>query len=316
MNKQPQINIVVPLYNEEAIFKTLQERLTNLMNDSELLISVIMIDDGSHDNTPALIEELSLNDSRFSGIFLSRNFGHQLALSAGLSVVNASEGVFIIDGDLQDPPELLNNFYKYLKEGYDVVYAIREKRKESFLLKFAYSSFYKILHKISYINIPIDSGDFSLISRRVADRIVNMREESRFIRGMRTWVGYKQIGVPYERQKRYAGDSKYSLTQLIKLAFNGIFNFSEFPIRLIFVLGVITTSISLLYILYALIKMIFTNTVPEGFIGIICTITLFGGIQLLSIGIIGEYIIRIFFQVKDRPLFIIEKQIKNGEIIL
>lgn len=316
MNDKVQINIVVPLYNEEKVFDELQKRLINLMNRSNINISIIMVDDGSNDNTAKLMERISFDDKRFNSVFLSRNFGHQLALSAGLSVVDASEGVFIIDGDLQDPPELLEEFYPYLKKGYDVVYAVRHKRKESFFLRMAYSTFYKILKKISYVDIPLDSGDFSLISRTVADNIVNMKEESRFIRGMRTWVGYKQIGVPYEREKRHAGDSKYPFGKLLKLAINGIFNFSEVPIKFISRLGLISVLLSLTYLSYAIFKLIFTDSVPEGFIGIIFTITLFGGIQLLSIGILGEYILRIFFQVKDRPLFIIKKQIHNGQIIL
>ena len=281
MNKPVQVNIVIPLYNEEKVFKTLHERLVNLMDDSQLNISVILIDDGSNDNTAKIVEELSLKDSRFEAVFLSRNFGHQLALSAGLSVVNATEAVFIIDGDLQDPPELLEEFYTYLKKGYDVIYAVRQKRKESLFKKISYSIFYRILKKISYVDIPLDSGDFSLISRRVADNIVEMREESRFLRGMRTWVGYKQIGVPYERKERYAGDSKYPFRKLLKLAFNGIFNFSEFPVTLISRLGISTILLSLSYLIYAIVKMIVTGDVPEGFIGIIFTVTLFGGIQLL-----------------------------------
>lgn len=311
-----QINIIVPLYNEEKVFNTLSKRLVDLMDDSKLRISVILIDDGSTDSTAQLMEELSLTDSRFGSVFLSRNFGHQLALSAGLSVVNASEAVFIIDGDLQDPPELLEDFYSIMQKDYDVVYAVRKKRKESFIKRLAYSIFYKILKKISYVNIPLDTGDFSLVSRRVVDRLVEMKEESRFIRGMRTWVGYKQIGVPYERNERKAGESKYPFKKLLKLAIDGIFNFSEFPIRVITILGVITTMVSLLYLMYAIIKLMFTESVPEGFVGMIFTVTLFGGVQLLSIGIIGEYILKIFFQVKNRPLFIIKKQIHNGQTIL
>jgi len=316
MNDSAQINIIVPLYNEEKVFANLQKRLIDLIDNSKRKITVIMIDDGSSDNTAKLMEELSLRDNRFTSVFLSRNFGHQLALSAGFSVVDASEAVFVIDGDLQDPPELLEKFYTFFEQGYDVVYAVREKRKESIFKRAAYSIFYKILKRISYIDIPLDSGDFSLISRRVVDNLVEMREESRFIRGMRTWVGYKQIGLPYERQERDSGESKYPFSKLFKLALNGIFNFSEFPITLISRLGLITILVSLSYLIYAIIKMILTGDVPEGFIGIIFTVTLFGGIQLLSIGIIGEYILRIFFQVKGRPLYIINKQIQNGQTIL
>ena len=217
MTELPEINIIIPLFNEEKVFETLRERLVNLMNDSKRRISVIMIDDGSSDNTAMLMGELSLQDNRFNAVFLSRNFGHQLALSAGFSVVNATEAVFIIDGDLQDPPEFLEKFYAQIEDGYDVVYAVRQKRKESIFKRAAYSLFYKIIKRISYVDIPLDSGDFSLVSRRVVDHINEMKEESRFIRGMRSWVGYKQIGIPYERQERHAGDSKYPFSKLLKL---------------------------------------------------------------------------------------------------
>ena len=316
MNQAPDINIVIPLYNEEEVFGELRARLTALMDASALAITVVMVDDGSADATPPLMEALSLEDPRFHSVFLSRNFGHQIALSAGLAAADAREGVFVIDGDLQDPPELLEAFYPYLQQGYDVVYAVREKRKESLLKRAAYSAFYRLLRRISYIDIPIDSGDFSLVSRRVVDQIVAMPEESRFIRGMRTWVGFKQIGLPYDRQERQAGDSKYPFSRLLRLAFNGIFNFSEFPIDLIARLGVLTIAISLAYFVYGVVRMVFTDAVPDGFIGTIAIVMLFGGIQLLSIGILGQYILRIFMQVKDRPLFVEKKQIKNGQVIL
>lgn len=312
----PQINILVPFYNEEDVFDLLINRLIKLISASKLTISVIMVDDGSTDNTPKLMESISMSDARFTSIFLSRNFGHQVALSAALSNVDATEGVLIIDGDLQDPPELLHKFYTYLKNGYDVVYAIRKKRKESYFKRMAYKYFYILLKRISNTNIPLDSGDFSLISKKVVDTLNNMKEESRFLRGMRGWIGFKQIGVEYDRDDRKEGDTKYSLLKLIKLALNGIFNFSEFPVKFISILGVITIIISLSYLSFTLFKQAVYGVVPEGFTGIIFTIILFGGVQLLSIGILGEYILRIFFQVKERPLFIVKRKIKNGEVIL
>jgi len=315
MSNQPQINILIPLYNEEDIFNDLYLRLVKLMDNSELSISVIMVDDGSSDKTPKLMEDLSLKDNRFTSIFLSRNFGHQLALTAAFDSVNATEAVLVIDGDLQDPPELLEEFYSYYKQGYDVVYAVRKSRIDSFFKKITANIFYKILKKVSSVKIPLDTGDFSLISRRVIDSLNTMREENRFIRGMRSWVGYNQIGIEYERQGRTAGNTKYTLSKMIKLALNGLFGFSEFPIRFISVLGLITILISLAYFLLALVKMLFLDGVVEGFTGLIFTIILFGGVQLLSIGVLGEYILRIFFQVKERPLFIIKKQIKDGEIL-
>ncbi|MCU0434291.1 MAG: glycosyltransferase family 2 protein [Bacteroidia bacterium] len=309
----PQINIVVPLYNEEASFPELVKRLTALMDSEPLRITAILVDDGSRDATPRLMRQLALNDERFQAVFLSRNFGHQLALTAGLSYIDATEAVLIIDGDLQDPPELLGRFYTELKNGYDVVYAVREKRKENFVKRTAYNAFYKILKRISYIDIPLDSGDFSLISRQVADELNQMPEASRFVRGMRSWVGFNQIGIPYERTGRAAGQSKYTLRKLLGLALNGIFNFSEYPIKFITTLGILTISSSVIYFLVTLIKKLVYDTVPEGFSALLFVIILFGGVQLIAIGIIGEYILRIFFQVKNRPLFIVRHVIKNRQ---
>ena len=311
---QPQINIVVPLYNEENVFDELVNRLQKIINNSQLSIEVILVDDGSSDKTPYKMRELSLKNGKFQSIFLSRNFGHQLALSAGLKYVNSSEAVLIIDGDLQDPPELLDEFYSYYKKGYDVVYAIRKKRKESFFKKLAYKWFYKLLKKISYIDIPLDAGDFSLISIKIVSQLNQMKEESRFLRGMRSWIGFKQIGVDYEREERRGGETKYSISKLVRLAFNGIFNFSEYPIRIISNLGLTIIIASFGYFLFVVFKKIFYGDVPQGFTALLFIIILFGGIQLLAIGLIGEYVIRIFFQVKNRPLYILRERIVNGKV--
>jgi dolichol-phosphate mannosyltransferase len=314
MEKLPEINIIVPLYNEEDCFDILVSRLINIIDGQKFVIEVILIDDGSTDSTPEKMKEISLKNNKFQSIFLSRNFGHQLALSAGLKYSNAVEAVFIIDGDLQDPPELLEQFYRQYKEGYDVVYAVRKTRKNSGILKIAYHFFYRIMKRFSYVDIPLDSGDFSLISRRVVDQINNMPEESRFLRGMRSWVGFNQIGISYDRPERTKGDSKYSLAKLISLAFNGIFNFSKYPIRFTMFLGILALSSSLVYFLITLIKKIFFEGVPSGFTALLFTIILFGGIQLIAIGIIGEYVLRIFFQVKNRPLFIVKERIQNSKL--
>lgn len=314
MKLPPQINIIVPLYNEEKVFNELFRRLQQVISSSKLLISVILIDDGSKDNTPNLIKDACLKDENFKGILLSRNFGHEKALSAGLSLSNATEAVFIIDGDLQDPPELVEEFYEQLQKGYDVVYAVRKKRKENLLKRISYKTFYRILNKISYINIQIDSGDFSMLSTRVVEQFNKMPEDSRFLRGMRSWVGFNQIGFEYERSERHSGESKYKIKGLIKLALNGLFNFSEYPIKFITRLGIITLIISVSYFIYTLIKHYFLGGVPEGFTALFFLITLFGGAQLVAIGIIGEYILRIFFQVKNRPLFIIKEVIENKTI--
>jgi dolichol-phosphate mannosyltransferase len=305
---------VIPLYNEESNLGVLVDRLIQVIESSDLAIDVVLIDDGSRDRSREILQALALQDSRFHVILLSKNHGHQLALTAGLSVARGTEGVFVLDGDLQDPPELLATFYAKFKEGYDVVYAVREKRKEIFYKRWAYFIFYRILKKIANVDIPLDSGDFSFISRRAVNVLNQMPEESRFIRGMRTWIGFKQIGISYDRQERASGDSKYSFGKLVQLALNGIFNFSEFPIKFVTMLGGFAIFSSLVYFISVVIKKFFVDEVIEGFTALLFVIILFGGIQLAAIGILGEYILRIFFQSKNRPNFIIEKQILNGEI--
>lgn len=302
------------MYNEESNLGALVDRLIQVIESSDLAIDVVLIDDGSQDRSREILQALALQDSRFHVILLSKNHGHQLALTAGLSVAQGTEGVFVLDGDLQDPPELLATFYAKFKEGYDVVYAVREKRKEVFYKRWAYFIFYRILKKIANVDIPLDSGDFSFISRRVVHVLNQMPEESRFIRGMRTWIGFKQIGISYDRQERASGDSKYSFGKLVQLALNGIFNFSEFPIKFVTMLGGFAIFSSMIYFISVVIKKFFVDEVIEGFTALLFVIILFGGIQLAAIGILGEYILRIFFQSKNRPNFIIEKQILNGEI--
>jgi dolichol-phosphate mannosyltransferase len=311
----PQISIVAPLYNESESLPLLVDRLNALMDSMPMTIEVVLVDDGSRDNTPLMMRQLALTDDRYHCVFLSRNHGHQLALSAGIASARGSEALFIIDGDLQDPPELLPEFYKKLREGYDVVYAVRRKRKENMAKRTSYYLFYRILKSISYVEIPLDSGDFSLISRRVANVLIKMPEESRYLRGMRTWIGFKQVGYEYERDERVAGESKYTLKQLFKLAYNGIFNFSEFPIKFMTTTGAIAILISLIYFFAVVIKKLFFDPVIEGFTALLFVVILFSGVQLLALGIIGEYVLRIFFQSKNRPLFIVKEEIVNREYV-
>lgn len=314
MSYTPQISIAAPLYNEEESLPLLVERLNAVMDNTSETIEVVLIDDGSSDKTAEMMKDLALNDKRYQCVFLTRNFGHQLALSAGLKYARATEAVFVVDGDLQDPPELLTDFYQKYREGYDVVYGIRKKRKEGLAKKLSYFFYYRLQKRISKINVPLDSGDFGLISRRVVDIINEMKEESRYIRGMRSWIGYKQIGLEYERRARVAGDSKYSWKKLFELAYNGIFNFSDIPLKFITKLGVYAVILALLYFAHAVYAKFVHNEAPPGFTGLLFTIILFGGVQLVSIGIIGEYVSRIFFQVKGRPLFLVKDYIKDQEV--
>jgi dolichol-phosphate mannosyltransferase len=307
------ISIIVPLYNEELVFEQLIKRLRSVVSSTDFSCEIILVNDGSSDNTATLIEAICEEDKRFTGIILSRNYGHQLAVSAGMAYVRGKKGAMIIDGDLQDPPELVTEFYKLLENGYDVIYAIRKNRKETFFKKLAYSAYYRLQKKISSFNIPIDSGDFSMLSRRVVDIMNDMPEQSRYLRGMRAWVGFKQIGFEYDRDERYAGETKYSWTKLFELAFNGIFNFSNFPVKIITRLGFFTVLFSLIYFGYNIYRRVYYNDVPQGFTATILAIILFSGVQLISLGLIGEYVLRIYNQVRNRPLFVVDKIFQEGK---
>jgi glycosyltransferase involved in cell wall biosynthesis len=310
----PDISIIVPLYNEEKVFNSLIEELNRVIQKNhEIKFEVILIDDGSSDDTCQLMSSQALLDSRYIALSLSRNFGHQIAVSAGLKYASATKGCFIIDGDLQDPPELVYDFYSKFLEGYDVVYGVRKKRKEGIIKKAMYKIFYKFLSSISDIKLPVDSGDFSFISTRVKDIMINMPEESRYLRGMRAWVGFKQYSFEYERSKREAGESKYSFKLLLKLAYNGIFNFSSFPIKFITNLGLLTLIIAGSFLVFTFIKKLFYGSVPSGFTSLAALIVMFGSIQLICIGVIGEYVIRIFYQSKERPMFLVDFIIQNKE---
>jgi dolichol-phosphate mannosyltransferase len=307
------ISIIVPLYNEELVFEQLIKRLRSVVSLTDFSCEIILVNDGSSDNTAALIEAICEEDKRFTGIILSRNYGHQLAVSAGMAYVRGKKGAMIIDGDLQDPPELVTEFYKLLENGYDVIYAIRKNRKETFFKKLAYSAYYRLQKKISSFNIPIDSGDFSMLSKRVVETMNAMPEQSRYLRGMRAWVGFKQIGFEYDRDERHAGETKYSWTKLFELAFNGIFNFSDFPVKIITRLGFFTVLFSLIYFGYNIYRRVYYNDVPQGFTATILAIILFSGVQLISLGLIGEYVLRIYNQVRNRPLFVVDKIFQEGK---
>ena len=317
MSQVKKVTILVPLFNEALVLSELFSRLEILVKQQAVYTNVLFVDDGSTDATANGILELIKDKEDYSAIFLSRNFGHVMALSAGLSHINdTAEAVFIIDGDLQDPPELLQAFLAKMEEGYDVVYGIRTNRKEGFFKKMCYKLYYRLLERFSNIKMPLDAGDFSLLSKRVVLQLNSLPEESRYLRGLRSWVGFKQTGLAYQRDSRKGGgNTKYSLKSLFKLAFNGIFNFSEFPIRFIGIMGFVTISISLIYLVITVYKKLVFGTVPEGFTSLIFAIVLFSGVQLVSIGIIGEYILRIFFQVKQRPLYIIKSKIINGKTV-
>lgn len=304
---QPLISVVVPLFNEEENIQQLFDRCSEALNQWTENYEIICVNDGSKDKTLFLLKEIYARDKRWKIISLSRNFGHQQAFLCGLHHVKG-KFVAMIDGDLQDPPELLLRFYqKMVAENYDVVYGVRQKRKEGFFKRFLYKSYYKILKKMASVEIPLDSGDFCLMKKVVVDNMLRMKEQSLFLRGIRSWVGFRQFGYEYERDARFGGEPKYTFKKLFQLAYNGIFSFSQLPVKLLTTLGFWVVIVAVLYSFYALYVKITTPDVPQGFTTLAIAIFLFGGIQLLALGIIGEYVLRIYDETRNRPAFIEEE---------
>lgn len=298
------LSIVVPLYNEEENVGLLFDRVTKALAAWTRDYEVICVNDGSKDSTLALLKEIHQRDNRWKIVSFSRNFGHQQAFLGGLS---RATGRFIamIDGDLQDPPEMLSSFYTAMNEkNADVVYGVRQKRKESFAKKMMYKLYYLVLQKIASVHIPLDSGDFCLMKRSVLDSMLRVKDQSLFLRGIRSWVGFRQYGYAYERDARQGGEPKYTLSKLFRLAYDGIFSFSQLPVKILTTLGFWVIVISVLYSLYALYVKITTPDVPQGFTTLAIAIFLLGGVQLLALGIIGEYVLRIYDETRNRPRFI------------
>lgn len=271
-------------------------------------LELILVDDGSKDSSYLKIMELAGRYPYIKGIKLSRNFGHQIAVKTGLAHCTG-DYVAIIDDDLQDPPSLLPMFFGYLDKGFDVAYGVRKKRKESFLKKLSYNSFYRILKGLSDTDIPLDSGDFCVMTKRVVDNMLKLQEKNPFLRGIRAWVGFKQVGVEYERQARLAGESGYTLKKLLKIAMDGIFSFSSVPIRIITMLGVVGFSFAIIYSLYVTANYFFQGIEVKGFATLAIIISFFSSLILICLGLIGEYIVRIYDEVRDRPYTIIEQTI-------
>jgi len=298
------ISLVIPVYNEEQVVEQLYARCSTALGKITDSYEIICVDDGSSDNTLAYLLKFHQINKKLKVITLSRNFGHQSAILAGLSFAKG-EYVGIIDGDLQDPPEFLREILNKLEEGFDVVYAIRKKRKENIIKRAFYGSYYRILRGMSNIEIPLDSGDFSIMRHFVVDYILQMPEQSLFLRGLRSWIGFRQTGIEYEREKRQAGLPKYSFRKLLGLAYNGIFSFSRFPVKILSRVGFLVIIFSFIYIIFNLIKKYAFGDVPQGFTTIIIFLALFNGIQLFALGLIGEYVLRIYDESRKRPLYII-----------
>ncbi|TAH17344.1 MAG: glycosyltransferase [Cytophagales bacterium] len=304
----PEISIVIPIYNESLNISALHSRLDSVMQKMEVSYEMIFVNDGSKDDSIELIKKLSVQYSAIKYIDLSRNFGHQIAVSAGLDRAEG-EKIVIIDADLQDPPELIMDLYAKMKEGYEVVYAKRKRRKgESFLKLLTAKAFYRILANITTIDIPVDTGDFRLMDKKVVQALRQMPETHKFLRGQISWVGYRQTFVEYERNERNAGKTGYTYRKMLKFALDGITAFSNFPIKLVTVMGFVVSFFAFLMIVYTVYVKYFTNQeIEKGWTSIIVGILFLGGVQLISIGILGEYISRINTDVRKRPLYFIKE---------
>ncbi|HOE96958.1 MAG TPA: glycosyltransferase family 2 protein [Candidatus Sumerlaeota bacterium] len=305
-----ELSVVIPVYNEAENLRELHRRLTAALEPLALEYEILLVDDHSRDETPRIILELATADRRVRSLRFSRNFGHQMALSAGLRYARG-EIVVMMDGDLQDPPEVLPDLLRKIRdEDWDVVYAIRRRRKESLVYRTLYKGFYRILSRMSYIDIPVDAGDFCAMRRCVADALNALPECNRFLRGLRAWVGFRQTGLEYERQARHAGEAKYTLAALLRLAFDGIFTFSYVPLRVAMWFGFVISSLGLLYAVYLvwarLVHHSFTG-VLTGWTTLVVAVMVLGGLQMMLIGIVGEYIGRIFEETKRRPPYIVHR---------
>jgi len=307
------LSVAIPVFNEEAVLPELLRRVRAVLDGvpggpHELLI----VDDGSGDGSVALLEAAAREDARVRVVILSRNFGHQAAFSAALTYATGS-AVVLMDGDLQDAPEAIPEFLARFEQGYDVVYARRVRRKEGLPLRAAYWISYRLIGRLARIELPLDAGDFALLSRRVVNALNALPERQRYLRGLRTWVGFRQIGVDIERHERWAGRPKYRFGRLVQLAFDGILAFSVAPLRAAAVIGAAGMGLSVLFAMYSVYVRLALGQSPQGFTALIVAFTFLSGIQLFFMGIIGEYVGRVYEESKGRPTFIVARVIEEIE---
>jgi glycosyltransferase involved in cell wall biosynthesis len=304
---RPKYSLVLPIYNEEETIPELVRRLGQLMDQLDGDAEAIFVDDGSSDSSYDAMVAARETDPRFKLLRLSRNFGHQIAVTAGLDVASG-EAVIVMDADLQDPPEVALELAARWREGYDVVYAVREERHgESRFKEMTAAGFYRLFKRMSDVDVPLDVGDFRLVDRRALDAFRSMRESNRYVRGMFSWIGFRQVGVPFTREERFAGETKYPLRKMVKFATDGIVSFSAYPLRLALKVGFLVSAFSfVLGIVFLVSRLAGLYSVP-GLASIAVFVAFLGGIQLLLLGIMGEYIARIHDEVKGRPLYLVSE---------
>jgi dolichol-phosphate mannosyltransferase len=304
----PLVSVVIPVYDELANLGVLEARLPAVLEQvTNGAFEILFVDDGSRDGSGDMLDAISARDHRCKVIHFSRNFGHQSALQAGLDVASG-RAVVLMDADLQDPPELIPQFVAKWKEGYEVVYAIRKSRKESLVKRLAYSVFYRTMKLIAKIDTPIDAGDFCLMDSRVVQTLVSLRERNRFLRGLRSWVGFRQIGIEYDRDARNAGEPKYTLRQLVGLALSGYIGFSTLPLRAAAWLGFFSAGMGVLLTCWVIASKLMKTTVPQGWASNTAVVLFIGGTQLIMLGILGEYLGRVYDEVRQRPLYVVKSR--------
>jgi len=305
------LSIAIPIYNEVQVLPELLRRLTAVLDGAPGgPHEIVLVDDGSRDGSRESLLSAAASEPRLTVVVLSRNFGHQAALSAALDHVSG-DAVVLMDGDLQDPPEAIPDFVRMHLEGYDVVYAQRVRRKESWLLRLCYATFYRMLARLSNVQLPVDAGDFGLMSRRVVDQLRNAPERHRYLRGLRAWAGFRQIGIEVERSARAAGESKYSVAKLVALACDGFFSFSVAPLRAAALLGFSAIVLSSLFALYSIVAKFFLDRSPQGFTALILVMVFLSGTNLLFLGLLGEYLGRVYEEVKRRPLYVVDQVVRR-----
>lgn len=304
-----QYSIVVPIYNEELVINEAYKRLKKVMNLTDETYEIIFVNDGSRDRSFDMVKDICNKDKNIKLISFSRNFGHQLAITAGMNNSNG-KAVIVIDADLQDPPEIMLKMIEKWKEGYEVVYGKRLSREgETFFKKITAKAFYRILRVMTDVDIPVDTGDFRLIDRKVCEALKRVPERNRYVRGIISWLGFKQIGVEFSREERLAGETKYPFRKMVKFALDAIISFSYKPLKLASITGFTISILSFLYLIIVVFKKITINDAINGWTSIVALSLFFNGLVLIILGIIGEYIGRIYDEVKGRPLYIIDEEV-------
>jgi len=311
----PTLSVVAPCFNEEGVLHELYRRISQVLDSSGESWELVLVNDGSRDRTPEIMRELHAQDERVKVVDFARNFGHQIAVTAGMDYARG-DAVVLIDADLQDPPELILEMLTKWREGYEVVYAIRAERKgETWFKEFTAKAFYRIIYKITDIDIPMDTGDFRLMDRKVVNALKTMHEKHRFMRGMSVWVGFRQTGVKYVRAERYAGETKYPLKKMLKFAMDGITSFSYFPLQLATYIGFAAAVIAVLGIIITIILRLSGSHAFLGQATTLVSVLFLGGVQLICLGILGEYLGRIYDEVKGRPLYIVREALGFDAVV-